>query len=43
MPNIQIKVALDKEKNPKLYCPTRKCLWKTGDGSLCPRHGGKSQ
>ncbi len=40
MASIQVKVALDKEKNPELYCPTRKCLWKTFDGSKCPRHNG---
>ena len=27
-----------KERNPHLYCP--KCLWMTGDGRSCPRHGG---
>lgn len=27
-----------KEARPDLYCP--KCLWMTGDGSACPRHGG---
>jgi len=25
-----------KELHPELYCP--KCLWRTGDGSYCPRH-----
>lgn len=40
MSRIQVKVALDKEANPDLYCPTRKCLWKTFDGSKCPRHNG---
>ena len=29
---------LRKEKNPSLYCP--RCLWMTGDGRPCPRHGG---
>lgn len=38
MPSIQVKVALDKEANPSKYCPARKCLWKTFDGSYCPRH-----
>lgn len=46
MANIQVKVALDKEKNPLKYCPTRKCLWLTNpklESSKpisCPRHGG---
>lgn len=41
MASIQVTVALvalDKEKNPQKYCPTRKCLWRTKDGSYCPRH-----
>ncbi len=37
--NIQAKVALDKERHPERYCPVRRCLWRTGDGSHCPRHG----
>lgn len=36
--NIQAKVALDKQAHPEKYCPHRKCLWLTGDGSRCPRH-----
>ena len=35
---LQVQVAKEKEKNPNLFCPTRKCLWKTFDGSYCPRH-----
>ena len=35
--NIQAKVALDKERHPERYCPTRRCLWRTGGGH-CPRH-----
>jgi hypothetical protein len=31
------KVAQHKEKNPHLYCPTRRCLWRT-NGGYCPRH-----
>ena len=27
-----------KEKYPERYCPTPGCLWRTGDGSYCPRH-----
>lgn len=29
-----------KTEKPGLYCPTRGCLWMTGDGRKCPRHGG---
>ncbi len=29
---------LRKAAKPHLYCPT--CLWMTGDGRACPRHGG---
>jgi hypothetical protein len=28
---------LDKEARPELYCPERRCLWRTG-GGWCPRH-----
>ena len=31
------KVAQYKEKNPHLYCPRHRCLWRT-DGGYCPRH-----
>ena len=31
-------VRLHKERRPDLYCPEPDCLWRTGDGSLCPRH-----
>ncbi len=37
------KVAAHKEKHPEMYCPTKKCLWRTGDGSHCPRHKPKVQ
>ena len=33
------KVAAHKQQHPELYCPAKKCLWKTGGGA-CPRHGG---
>lgn len=33
-------VAARKNANPHLYCPDPKCLWMTGDGRHCPRHGG---
>ena len=32
------KVAEDKLNHPYKFCPVRRCLWKTGDGSYCPRH-----
>jgi hypothetical protein len=32
--------AQRKGRKPHLYCPTRGCLWMTGDGRSCPRHGG---
>lgn len=35
---IQAKVAQDKEREPEKFCPVRRCLWRTGDGSRCPRH-----
>ena len=38
MNSINGKVGRDKEKHPEKFCPTRRCLWRTGDGSYCPRH-----
>jgi hypothetical protein len=35
--SVAAKVAKHKEAHPELYCPFRKCLWKTG-GGYCPRH-----
>lgn len=35
---VAARVAADKEKHPEKYCPARRCLWRTGDGSKCPRH-----
>jgi hypothetical protein len=32
------KVAERKLAHPEEYCPHPRCLWHTGDGSLCPRH-----
>lgn len=32
------KVAATKEAHPERYCPTKRCLWHTGNGHLCPRH-----
>ena len=34
---VAAKVASNKEKRPELYCPAKKCLWRTGCG-YCPRH-----
>jgi hypothetical protein len=42
MPNIQAKVAMDKENHPGDFCPTRRCLWRTGGGS-CPRHAAENE
>lgn len=35
------QVAQRKREKPWLYCPVPRCLWRTGDGTLCPRHGGR--
>ena len=32
------KVAAYKEAHPEVFCPESRCLWRTGDGSPCPRH-----
>jgi len=32
------KVAAYKERYPEVFCPEPRCLWRTGDGSPCPRH-----
>lgn len=39
MSSAQVSAALAKEKHPETFCPERRCLWQTGDGSRCPRHG----
>jgi hypothetical protein len=36
--SVAANVAQHKENHPELYCPVRRCLWRTGDGSNCPRH-----
>jgi len=38
---MQAKVAADKLVHPDRYCPAPRCLWRTGDGSRCPRHPAK--
>ena len=37
MSNVAANVAANKERHPELYCPTHRCLWRTGGGT-CPRH-----
>jgi len=37
-----MKVRLNKEKNPHLYCGDKKCLYRTGGGN-CPKHGGAAK
>jgi hypothetical protein len=36
-------VREQKEQHPERFCPERRCLWKTGDGSRCLRHRGERQ
>jgi len=36
--NTQAKVAIEKREHPERFCPTARCLWRTG-GGYCPRHG----
>lgn len=35
---VAAKVAAEKIEHPEKFCPVKKCLYKTGDGSRCPRH-----
>lgn len=35
---IAARVAQDKREHPEKFCPIDRCLWRTGDGSRCPRH-----
>lgn len=35
--SVAANVAQHKAKHPELYCPTPRCLWRTG-GEHCPRH-----
>lgn len=35
---IAARVAQDKALHPERFCPVPRCLWRTGDGSRCPRH-----
>jgi hypothetical protein len=37
MARVAANVAAHKERRPDLYCPERRCLWRTG-GGFCPRH-----
>jgi hypothetical protein len=34
---IQAQVAADKQAHPDRFCPTPRCLWRTG-GGYCERH-----
>lgn len=40
MSGVQASTGLRKQEKPHLYCPSHACLWMTGDGRPCPRHGG---
>jgi len=33
-------VTAAKAKHPEQFCPRPGCLWRTGTGCLCPKHGG---
>lgn len=35
--NVAAMVAATKRRHPERYCPTARCLWRTGGGA-CPRH-----
>jgi len=35
---VAAQVAAEKQEHPERFCPVKKCLWRTGDGSRCPRH-----
>ena len=35
---VAAKVAESKRLHPERFCPASRCLWRTGDGSPCPRH-----
>lgn len=37
MSSVAANVAANKERHPENYCPTNRCLWRTG-GGYCPRH-----
>lgn len=37
------RVREHKERRPELYCPAPRCLWRTGDGSRCPRHPARKE
>lgn len=38
---IAARVAIEKQEHPERFCPVHRCLWKTGDGTRCPRHPAK--
>ena len=35
--NAVVSAVSEKERHPEKYCPTKRCLWRTGGGA-CPRH-----
>jgi len=37
---VAASVRKSKEAHPERFCPVKDCLWRTGDGSRCPKHGG---
>ena len=38
--SVAAKVRVAKSLPPHEYCPSARCLWRTG-GGWCPRHGGQ--
>jgi hypothetical protein len=36
--SVAASVAKSKEAHPEQFCPSQRCLWRTGNGSRCPRH-----
>lgn len=37
---VAARVAKNKLAHPEKYCPAIRCLYRTGDGKHCPKHGG---
>ncbi len=35
---VAASVRKSKEAHPEKFCPVPNCLWRTGDGSKCPKH-----
>ncbi len=36
--SVAASVRKSKEAHPDKFCPVPTCLWRTGDGSKCPKH-----